>query len=79
MIVKDLDTLGYLKVVFRSAQRTCHLVITQSSDVGLGVVNVVQETPAEGDPQSNGAAESSVNVVEGACQVCQVGAGIDLW
>ena len=26
--------------------------------------DVVQETSAEGDPQSNGAAESSVNVVE---------------
>ena len=27
--------------------------------------DVVQETSAEGDPQSNGAAESSVNVVKG--------------
>ena len=26
---------------------------------------MVQETSAEGDPQSNGAAESSVNVVKG--------------
>ena len=27
--------------------------------------NALQETSAEGDPQSNGAAESSVNVVKG--------------
>ena len=33
--------------------------------------DVVQETSAENDPQSNGAAESSVNVVKRACQIDQ--------
>ena len=33
--------------------------------------DVVQETSAESDPQSNGGAESSVNVVKRACQIDQ--------
>ena len=64
IIVKDLDTLGYHRVVFRCDNEPSILAL-------LGAVklawtgDVVQETSAEGDPQSNGAAESSVNVVKG--------------
>ena len=64
MIVRDLDTLGYYRVVFRCDNEPSILSL-------LGAVrlawtgDVVQETSAEGDPQSNGAAESSVNVVKG--------------
>ena len=38
--------------------------------------DVLPETSAEGDPESNGAAESSVNVVKRACQIDQAGGGI---
>ena len=38
--------------------------------------DMLQETSAEGDPQSNGASESSVNVVERACQIDQAGGGV---
>ena len=37
---------------------------------------LVQETSAEGDPQSNGAAESSANVVKRACRNDQAGGGV---
>ena len=37
---------------------------------------LVQETSAEGDPQSNGAAESSVNVVKRACRNDPAGGGV---
>ena len=37
--------------------------------------DVVQETSAEGDPQSNGAAESSVNVVEGHVRSVKLAVG----
>ena len=64
MIVKDLANLGYNKVVFRCDNELSILAL-------LGAVklaqtgDVVQETSAEVEPQSNGAAESSVNVVKG--------------
>ena len=35
--------------------------------------DIVQETSADGDPQSNGAAESAVNVVIRACEADQAG------
>ena len=38
--------------------------------------DVVQETSAEGDPQSNGAAESSVNVVKGHVRSIKLAGGI---
>ena len=37
--------------------------------------DVVQETSAESDPQTNGAAKSSANVVK-ACQMDQTGGGV---
>ena len=58
----DLDTLGYLRVVFRCDNE--HSILAFLRAVKLAWTgDVVQETSAEGDPQSNGAAESSVNVV----------------
>ena len=57
MIVKDLDTSGYHNVVFRCDNE--HSILTLFWAVKLaGTGGVVQETSAEGDPQSNGAAES---------------------
>ena len=56
MIVKDLDTLGYHRVVFLCDNEPSKLAWTG---------DVVQETSAEGDPQSHCAVESSVNVVKG--------------
>ena len=38
--------------------------------------DVVQETSAEGDPQSNGAAASTVNVVKGHVRIDQTGSGV---
>ena len=64
MIVKDLDTLGYRKVVFRCDNEPAILSKLRAVKLAWSG-DVVQETSAEGDPQSNGAAESSVNVVKG--------------
>ena len=64
MIVKDLDTLGYHRVVFRCDNEPSILAFLRAVKLAW-TGDVVQETSAEGDPQSNGAAESSVNVVKG--------------
>ena len=64
MIVKDLDTLGYQRVVFRSDNEPSILSLLRTVKLAW-TGHVVQERSAEGDPQSNGAAESSVNVVKG--------------
>ena len=66
MIVKDLDTLGYHRVVFRFDFDNEPSILALLRAVKLAWTgDVVQETSAEGDPRSNGAAESSVNVVKG--------------
>ena len=54
MIVKELDTLGYHRVEFRSDDEPSILS-------PLRAVKMACKTSAEGDLQSNGAAESSVN------------------
>ena len=64
MIVKDLDTLGYHRVVFRCDNEPSILALLRAVKLAW-TGDVVQETSAEGDPQYNGAAESSVNVVKG--------------
>ena len=64
MIVEDLDTLGYHRVVFRCDNEPSILALLRAVKLAW-TDDVVQETSAEGDPQSNGAAESSVNVVKG--------------
>ena len=64
MIVNDLDTLGYRKVVFRCDNEPAILSLLRAVKLAWSG-DVLQETSAEGDPQSNGAAESSVNVVKG--------------
>ena len=64
MIVKDLDTLGYHRVVFRCDNESSILALLRAVKLAW-TGDVVQETSAEGDPQSNSAAESSVNVVKG--------------
>ena len=64
MIVKDLDTLGHHRVVFRCDNEPSILALLRAVKLAW-TGDVVQETSAEGDPQSNGAAESSVNVVKG--------------
>ena len=64
MIAEDLDTLGYHRVVFRCDNESSILSLPRAVMLAR-TGDVVQETSAEGDPQSNGAAESSVNVVKG--------------
>ena len=59
-IVEVLVTVGYHRVVFRSDNEPSILSLLRA--VKLAWTDAVQETSAEGDPQSNGAAESSVNV-----------------
>ena len=63
-IVEDLDTLGYHRLVFRSDNEPSILSLLRAVKLGW-TGDAVQETSAEGDPQSNGAAESSVHVVKG--------------
>ena len=64
MIVKDLENLGYNRVVFRCDNEPSILALLTAVKLAWAG-DVLQETSAEGDPQSNGAAESSVNVVKG--------------
>ena len=64
MIVQDWDTLGYHRVVFRSDNEPSILSLLRAVKLAW-TGDVVQETSAAGDPQSNGAAESLVNVVIG--------------
>ena len=64
IIVKDLDTLGNHRVVFRCDNEPSILSLLRAVKMAW-TGDVVQETSTEGDPQSNGPAESSVNVVEG--------------
>ena len=61
IIVKDLDNSGYRRVVFRCDNEPALLRTVKLA----WNCDVVQETSAEGDPQSNGAAASSANVVKG--------------
>ena len=64
MIVKELATWGYHRVVFRCDNEPSILALLRAVKLAW-TGHVVQETSAEGDPQSNSAAESSVNVVKG--------------
>ena len=64
MIIEDLETLVYHRVVFRCDNESSILALLRAVKLAR-TGDVVQETSAEGDPQSNGAAESSVNVVKG--------------
>ena len=64
MIVKDLDTLGYHRVVFRCDNEPSIFALLQAVQLAW-TGDVVQETSAEGDPPSDGAAENAVNVVQG--------------
>ena len=75
MIVKDLDNLEYHRVVSRCDNEPSILVLLRAVKLDW-TGDVVQETSAEGDPQSNGAAENSLNVVTGACQIDQAGGGV---
>ena len=64
MIIIELDTLGYRRVVFRCDNEPSILALLRAVKLAW-TGDMVQETSAEGDPQANGAAESSVNVVKG--------------
>ena len=64
MIITDLDKSGYHRVVFRCDNEPSILALLRTLKLAW-TGDVVQEMSAEGDPQSNGAAESSVNVVKG--------------
>ena len=74
-IVQDLDTLGYHRVVFRCDNEPSILALLRAVRLAW-TGDVMHETSAEGDPQSNGAAESSVNVVNETCQIDQTGSGV---
>ena len=71
MIVKDLDTLGYRRVVFRSGNEPSILSLLRAVKLAW-TGEPVQETSAEGDPQSNCAAENSVHVVKSNWQWSQL-------
>ena len=64
MIVQDLVTLGYRRVVFRCGNEPSVLALLRAVKLAW-TGDVVQETSAEGDPRSNSAAERSVDVVKG--------------
>ena len=64
MLVKDLDTLFYHRVEIRSENEPSILSLLRAVKLPWAG-DAVQETSAESDPQSNGAAASSVNVVKG--------------
>ena len=65
MIVQDLDTSGFPQSGV-SVRQNEPSILSLLRAVKLGWTgDAVQETSAGGDPQSNGAAESSVNVVKG--------------
>ena len=64
MIVEDLDDLGYHRVVFRCDSEPSILALLRAVKLAWTGA-VVQETCADGDPKSNGAAESSLDVVKG--------------
>ena len=77
MIAKDLDSLAYRRVVFRCETNLPFLHCSgQCCWHGSGVL---QETCAEGDPQSNGAEESSVKTSSKACQIDKAGGRVRLW
>ena len=76
MIVKDLDTLRYHRVVFRCDNEPSILALLRAVKLAW-TGDVVQETSAEGDPQSNSAAESSVNVVKG--HVRWIKLAVEVW
>ena len=59
MIVKDLDTLGYNRVVFRCDNEPSILALLRAVKLAW-TGDVVQETSAEGDPQSTDASEIAV-------------------
>ena len=64
MIIKVLDNSGHHRVVFRCDNEPSILALLRAVSLAW-TGDFAQETSAEGDPQSNGAAESSVNVVRG--------------
>ena len=72
MIVKDLDTLGHHRVVFRCDNEPSVLALLWAVKLAWAG-DVVQETSAEGDPQSNGVAESSSKCSQRACQIDPAG------
>ena len=74
IIVEDMDTLGYHSVVFRSDNEPSILALLRAVKL-FWTGDVVQETSAEGDPQSNGAAECSENVVKGHVRLIK-GSGV---
>ena len=63
MIVKDLNTLGSNRVVCWCDNEPSILALLRAVKSAWSG-DVVEVTSAEGDPQSNGATESSVNVVK---------------
>ena len=70
-VVTDINNLGYRRVVFRSDNEhsiLAFLRVVKAAWTG----DVVFETSAEGDPQSNGAAESAVNAVKGRVRTAKV-------
>ena len=71
MIVQDLDDLGYHRVVYRCDNEPSILALLRAVKLAWAG-DVVQETSAEGDPQSNGAAESSVLIVNGDVRSIQL-------
>ena len=77
MIIKDLDNSGYRRVVFRCDNESSILALLRVVKLAWAG-DAVQETSAEGDPQSNGAAESSFHCRQRACHINRAGSGVSL-
>ena len=75
MIIEDLDIVGHHRVVFRCNSEPSILALLRAVKLAWAS-DVVQETSAEGDPQSNGAAESSGKRRQRACQIDQASGGV---
>ena len=72
MIVKDLDTLGYYRVVFRCDNEPSILALLRAVKLAW-TGDVVQETSAEGDPTIQRCCRKLSECRQRACQTDQAG------
>ena len=63
MMTKDLDNMGHHRLVFWCDNEPFILALLRAVKLAW-IGDVVQETSAEVDPQSNGTAEYAVNIVK---------------
>ena len=76
MIVKDLDPLGYHRVVFRCDNEPSILALLRAVKLAWTGDVVVQETSAEGDPSIQRCCSKFSNCRQSACQIDQAGGAV---